>query len=356
MKKLGILFAIFLIASACKKEKIEPPIVLDENPVFSVIGNIGAQQISFQGGVSNAYLETYTIQSNGVSRFSGKLIQGENYVDFGVFDGQLFLPGANISQAGNQLKLTLDNNTEFLHIEKNTFSNAEFIQSISITSNGQDHGPKLSIYEPGIYNICVTATFNDSNFSTTTICNTVVVGYVDYAPFKIVNNLTQNGGLTASVECLNSAVSVSAVKWFVDNTQISTTTNLATLVSIGAHHLKAEVTFSNGITKTSTVAINAQNTTLHLQDINVFKSNPPLEILQDYKAQFSIKLNGILYKHIGSSEANQVTITGFSFYGKNAANKDVYKVSGVIICPMKNMNTGEISNAQFNVVFGLEIP
>lgn len=356
MKKIGLLLALVVFVSACKKENITPPIDLGEDPVFSVTGTVDGQSISFQGGIDGAYLETYTDVIHGVQRFSGRLTQGENYADFGVFDGNLFLPESNLGQAGTQLKLTLENTTEFIHIEKNSFSNYQQIQSIQISANGVDYGPKLTISEPGIYNICVTITYNDVNSTTTTICNDVILGYQDLAPFEVTNSVIQNGYLTAAINCLSTSISVNSVKWYLDNILISENASLTGLISTGVHHLKSVVTFSNGIVKTRTVGVHSGNNTLKLQDVNMFKTPISAALLQDFKAEFSIKLNGATYQHIGSSNSNQVVITGLSLYGKNAADKDVYKVSGTINCPMKNMSTGEISNAQFNVVFGVEIP
>ena len=355
MKKIGIAFALAILMFGCKKEDITPLVHLGEAPVFTVLGTVDGKSVSFQGGVDNAFLTTYTDVVQGVQRFSGRLNKGNDYVDFGVFDGNLFLPESNLSQAGNQLKLTLDNTTEYLHIEKNSFSNFQQIENIQISVNGIVVGSKLTLNEPGIYAICITANYLDADATSTTICNDVVVGYKDLAPFEIINSITLGGALTAEINNLNSGISVSSVKWYVDNNLVAENLNLSSNLSAGMHQLKAVVAFSNGMIKTRTIGVHSGNNELYLQDINLLKSEVAPDLLQDFKSQFSLMLDGVMYKHIGSSTVNQVEVTGFSFYGKNASNKDVYKVSGTINCQMRKMSTNEILNAQFYVVFGLEI-
>lgn len=348
--KLTLLFVITLLLSACKKEEIEPE-ELSEVPVFSVTGTVDGQSVDFYAGVDGAYLTTYTSEWHGVDCFSGKIIKGNDYVDFGLFDGNVLMPGNVIPTLGTNFYLTTPFTTPLIHIEKSQFANSSGISEISITLDGVNVGNVLSIYEPGIYSICIDVTFNDVANSSMNICNDVVVGYNDPAPFVLHHTMT-GSSVHAYIDLKEN---IKSIQWFVDGVIVSNSPDLFHSLTPGLHHLTARTTFTNGVVRSRSIIVDGDNQNRFLQDIHILKEPIQEHLYQDYKGRFDLKVGGVLYTHIGDSENTSLAVTGITPYGKNSAGKNVYKVSGTMSTPMRNTANQSIVNAQFAVVIGVEI-
>lgn len=348
--KLHILLGILIFLTACKKESIEPD-DLSEVPVFSVTGTVDGQPVSFYAGVDGAYLTTYNYESHGVDCFSGKIIRGSDFVDFGIYDGNVLLPGNLIPELGTNFYLTSPFTSPLIHIEKSQFSNAADIAEIEISLDGVPVGNTLSIYEPGIYTICVNVMFADASNSTMNVCNDIVVGYRDHAPF-IVNHSMNNSTVYASIGMKEN---VAGIQWFVDGVVVSNSLELSHQLTEGIHELKARVTFTNGVVSTRTIIVDGSNENRFLEDVATFKETLLDNQYQDFKGRFSLSIGGVLYTHIGDAENTSLEVTGITPFGKNSAGKEVYKVSGNLTTQMKNTVTQSIVDAQFAIVIGVEI-
>lgn len=352
MKNSIILVSLFVfLFTSCKKEQIVVEPQFGETPVFSIEGTIDGQNISMNAGVDDAFLTTYTTSVNGVNRYSGKMQKGDSYVDFGIFDGNIFANNSSILQAGNSLAFTQPFSQSLFTLNRSVCTNSALIDHLDIKLNNISVGESLTIYEPGIYTICVDVHFYDG--SSKEVCNDIIVGYSDVAAFEIGYSISNQGLLFASTE---TDLTKTQTKWFIDGVLSSSTENCNYYLEPGLHILKAEVTFSNGATKSHSIIVDSDAQGRYFEEMNSFKTDLYPGLFQDFKAEFEVKIGSIVYSHIGSGANPQVSLTGISLYGKSAAGNDIYKVSGVINTQMKNTITQQVVNAQFSVVIGLEIP
>jgi hypothetical protein len=351
--KYSILFAMLLGLFACKKEDVTPDVPSDEVPVFKAVGTIDGIPVSFQAGVNGAFLSTYTANIEGVDRFSGKIIQGQNFADFGLYNGNLMLPTSSFVFSGTNLRFASPTITPLFSLNKDLMANAEIIESIDIQVNGVSVGENLIIYEPGIYTICVDVNYLDELQENGTVCNQLILGYTDFGMFNINHNVSGTGMIQANISTL---IGVANVNWFVDDNYVSSGTSFSGSLAADENKLKAEVTFSNGVVASREIFVNTFNQSVYVEDLCHFVLPLESTFLRDFKVDLSIMVNGTLYTHVASTNQTEIELTEVSYYGLNANGKDVYKLTGVVNALMKNNTTMEIVNAQLDVVFGIEIP
>lgn len=341
---------IFLLVS-CKKEKIDVEPEYGESPVFSVEGTIDGEAVSFQAGVDGAYLTTYTTAFNGVNRFSGKIEKGQSYVDFGIFDGNLLANNHSLVEMSNLIGLTQTYTTPLFTLNRSLCTNSIFIDHLEIKVNNVFVGESLVIHEPGIYPICVKVVYVDG--TNKEVCNDVIIGYKDMADFTIQYGINSQGYLSASTQ---TSLQKTTTSWYVDGVLTSSNADCYYYLNPGLHVLTAVVSFDNGAETSHSVIVDSEGYGRYFEDMNCFRTALSETMYQDFKAQFKVKHNGVLYEHVGSSTNQQITITGLAPYGQSAAGHDVLKLTGVVNTQMRNTTNQELVNANFNVVIGIEIP
>jgi hypothetical protein len=244
---------IFLLVS-CKKEKIEVQPEYGESPVFSVEGTIDGEAVSFQAGVDEAYLTTYTTAFNGVNRFSGKIEKGQSYVDFGIFDGNLLATDHSIVEMSNSIGLTQTYSSPLFVLNRSLCTNSIFIDYLEIKVNNVFVGESLIIHEPGIYPICVKVFYVDG--TSKEVCNDVIIGYKDMADFTIQYGINSQGVLTASAQ---TSLQKTNTKWYVDGVLTSSNADCYYSLNPGLHVLTAVVTFNNGAEASHSVIVDSES-------------------------------------------------------------------------------------------------
>lgn len=350
--QFSLALLLLLTSFGCKKEKIEPPVtVYSETPVFTVTGSLEGNSVLFQAGVENAYLENFNTVVNGVNRFGGRIIQGDNYVEIALYDGNLSLPNSTFPSTTNTIALSQDFSLPLIKILKSSCNNFDVISDLQFTVDGNEMGGDLSIIEPGVYEICTKITFYDGTYKT--VCNEVVVGYRDLGEFVLKTSLTGNSVVNGLVQ---SSLPINSIDWYLDEQFLGTNMGLLQQLNNGLHELTATVHFENGVTRSHSVIVDGTNSMKYLQDINSFKSGINSSLYQDFKGEISIRKDGVLYKHLGGAGSSNIFVTNYSYFGKSSSGADIYKISGVVTAQMKNTISNEVSTSQFNVVFGLEIP
>lgn len=342
---------LFFLLTSCKKEKIDVNPDYGDTPVFTVEGTIDGEAISFQAGVDEAFLTTYTTSFNGVNRFSGKIEKGQSFVDFGIFDGNLLTNNHSIIDIGNLIGLTQSYSTPLFTLNRSVCTNSIFIDHLDIKVNNVSVGESLVINEPGIYSICVTVHYFDGSYKE--VCNEVIIGYKDLADFSIQYSINSQGYLGASAQ---SNLAKTNTNWYLDGNLVSSNADCNYYLSPGLHVLTAKVSFDNGAIKSHSVIVDSEGLGRYFEEINCFKTTLNSSMYQDFKGEFKVKHNGVLFEHVGSATNQQITVTGVSPYGQSAAGNDVFKLTGIVNTQMRNTSTQEIVDAHFNVVIGIEIP
>lgn len=350
--RASLILLVLFTSFACKKEKIEMPVTTySETPVFSVSGTIGGSSILFQAGTDGAYLENFNTIINGVNRYGGRMIQGDNYVEIALFDGNLSLPDAAFPTNSTTISLSQDFSLPLLKVIKSSLSNQDLISELQFTVNGEAVGNELSISEPGIYEVCTNVSY--FNGSSKEVCNEVIVGYRDLGAFNLKTTFSGQNIITGEVI---SALPISSIDWYLNGVFQQTSIDFYQPLSTGLKELTAKVHFANGITRSHSVIVDGTIALNYLQDLNSFKSGINDALYQDFKGEISILKDGVLYEHVGGSGNSNIIVTNYSYYGKSPNGVDIYKISGIVSTQMKNMTTNEVVSSQFSVVFGLEIP
>ncbi len=353
MIKYSILLVTFLGLFACKKEDVTPDVPSNEVPVFKAVGTIDGIPVNFQAGVDGAFLTTYTSNIEGVDRFSGKITQGQNFADFGLYNGNLLLPSNSFVFFGTKLRFASPPTTPLYTLNKDLMENSGAIESIDIKVNGNSVGETLTICEPGIYTICVDVNYVDGLQENGYVCNQLVLGYTDFGMFDLNHNVSGSGMIQANV---NTIIDIANVDWYVEDNYVSTGLSFSGTLNANENKLKAVVTFASGLVASREIYVNTYNQNIFVEDLSHFVLPVDPAIMRDFKADLSVKLNGTLYTHVASTSQAEIVLTGISYYGVDANGKDVYKLTGVVNALMKNNTTMEIVNAQLDVAFGIEIP
>lgn len=355
MKKLlvfGLLGASITLLG-CKKEEIKPTeTTLSETPVFKVEGTVGGEQVSLMAGVDDVYLNTYTLDEHGVNRFCGKLGNTDSYVKLGILDGNIGLPITNPFPNTSIIGFPLAVNEPFIKVMLQGMPNASYISELNFTVDGEDVGDHLNIEEAGEYEICTEVRFYDG--TTRTICNTVILGLRDWAPFEVKHFDNVNGNVKA---WLDTDQSILAVNWFVDGVQYSSDLLLDVTFTDGqVHTISARATFASGVTREHTILADGNGTARFLNDIYSYKSEIDVLQLRDYTAKLEMKLGDTQYEQVSGTGTNDIIIDGISYFGKNSNGKNVYLVRGTIEAQVRNLQTLQIENANLSITFGLERP
>lgn len=356
IKYISFIIAIgVFVLSSCTKEKIEIP--ESNDPVFKIEGTFGGEAISLIAGDNNAFMHTMTYMENGVNLYSGQISDGDFSVKLGVYDGYLdFAVNEAVEEIANSTPVFAINPTGILaELSKTDFSNSASINEIEWIINGQFAGiNNVQITEPGLYNVCAVITFMDS--SVDSLCNEMIVGYQRTANCSIDFTVDQFGYLNAGID--NMGYGVSQIKWFQDDVLISTGANLQMTLPSTMTNISAEVQFLGGvIVRTKSIMVSGANPDYAIEDFTMFEISMPIMLLQDFNLNLEVMDGGLTYYSVlANNSGSTINITNLEYYGKNNANKDVYKITAAIDAYVRPV-TGFIDTPiSFITTFGIEIP
>jgi len=355
IKSISLIAGIgIILLTSCTKNKIEIP--ESNDPVFTLEGTFEGDSISLIAGDNNAFMHTMTYNENGVNLYSGQITDGNFSVKLGVYDGYLDFPvNEAVQDIANSTPVFAVNSPGVLaELSKSNFSNSSSINEIEWIINGQFAGiNNVQITEPGLYNVCAVVTFMDS--SVDSLCNEMIVGYERSANCSIDFTVDQFGYLEADID--NMGYGINQIKWFQNNVLISSGTNLQMTLPSAMTNIKAEVHFANGAVRTKSILVKGSNPNYAIEDFTMFEIEMPIILQQDFNVKLEVMNGGLTYYSVLSNNTNStVNIIDIEYYGKNNANKDVYKVTADINASVRPI-TGFIDTPiSFTTVFGIEIP
>jgi len=191
--------------------------------------------------------------------------------------------------------------------------------------------------------------------SVDSLCNEMIVGYERSANCSIDFTVDQFGYLEADID--NMGYGINQIKWFQNNVLISSGTNLQMTLPSAMTNIKAEVHFANGAVRTKSILVKGSNPNYAIEDFTMFEIEMPIILQQDFNVKLEVMNGGLTYYSVLSNNTNStVNIIDIEYYGKNNANKDVYKVTADINASVRPI-TGFIDTPiSFTTVFGIEIP
>lgn len=344
-----------LILGSCSKETIELPVSND--PVFILDGTLSGEDFHLVAGDNNAYMHTNSEMINGVQLYSGDLSDGNFSVELGIFDGLVDKPGHVTIDELQNLTPTFAKRSEapLVVLSKYMLGNNQNIQSIDWYINNSLAGAEEAIIrEPGKYDVCAFITFNNGQFKS--LCDEIIVGYKRSANCSIDFDV-QQGVVVANV--VNSVGStITDVIWSLDEVVVAGNgTVLNSQLTSEVHTLRAEVHFNNGVVRTRTVLVDGSGGNNSVNDFSVLETTSTYSgPNQDFNIRLHIKANGKTYlSEYADNKNSTLLITGIEYYGKNDADKDVYKVSGVVDAVVMETTTEKMVSITFSTVFGVEI-
>jgi hypothetical protein len=346
-KNIRISLLIFVLLS-CKKEIVEIP---DSNsPVFKVSGYIGEEQVNFTVGDDNSIFHCDSETLNSIKFFKGVLINNDTQIEIGIFNGQnessKIDPNLFLSNPFFQLA-HLPNNPVF-EISKDDLMNNSNIKEVKWYLDGVYSGAnKLTIYEPGKYNVCAKIFYFNQGY--VEVCNEILVGFKRQNEVKLDFNF-ENNNLTCWVKSFNSPIT--SIKWFVDGKEFSDNIQLNTVLQSGLHTVAAEIYFLNGLKKTRKIIVDASNLNRSINDFAYFEKMSKFE--WDYNLKFNFKSNNIEYTSLVSeNETNKFTINSVVYLGEDKDKVPVYIFKGILNSKVKSKSTNEILDVNLSISWGL---
>lgn len=352
---LTIMLITVFVMSSCSKDKLEIPEAND--PVFTIEGELSGSPLNLIAGDDGAYMFTMTKIVNGVQLFSGAISNGTTSVEIGVFDGSLDKPNhvPEIELSSIVANFAFNQSQPLAELSKYIFSNQSAISEIEWFANGAPIGSNsfATISEPGKYEVCAHITFVD--LTTDILCDELIVGYTRSSNFTLDWDAS-SGYLNAFIDPVAGSAGINDVKWFVDGNFVSSNLNYQSSIASGNHDLSAEVTFSDGSKRRKNCLVNAFDQTKNTEDFTAFELQND-SVIQDYNVVLKINHNGqeFLSSLANNSDAS-LTINNVTYYGKNDAGKDVYKINADIVANVCAVGTTKQIPVSFTTNFGIEIP
>lgn len=341
-----------LVLSACKKEKVDP--LVENKPVFTANINFDGENSLIEAGVHDAFMFTSSENFNNVLRFVGKLGTSEEYLEIKVFDGMLDVISNNtLENLVNEVNFIHENNHGSVTINKDDFINASNIEFINWKKDGQQFATNnLVLNEAGIYDICAEFHFLDGEVVTT--CNEIIVGFKHSVGGHINHFVGLDNILNAWIE--EETQTISSVQWELDGNIVSINNNLNINVSDDQHVVKATILYANGVTKTRTINIDANEEGKMIEDFSKFENMTSNETFWDFGLEVNYFKNGTLYSSSKAQNGNStLQITNVKYFGKNANGKDVYQFNATISSNLSVSTSSNSEAIEISTTFGLEI-
>lgn len=339
---------IFLVS--CTKDQVtpDPP---ENDPVFTAKGMIDGSEIDLAAGKSGGFMHTDIVENNNVLQYTGTLENETQYFKMNIHDGVLDVPGLSPGVLlDDQLRIAPYVPTEdpLLSIAKEDFNNSNAIEYIEWTVDGEDYpGAELNIYEPGKYEICITAHFMNGNSGST--CNEILVGYQKNAQATVKQINGQNQKVIAYIEAAEH--NLKSIRWFIEDSLVSTNEVYKDENGLLAFHLTAKMEFTNGVKREQQVWVNRNNLDYRIEDITQFESQT--SDIWDHKARLEIKAGENHYISYPTSADDVIEILEKEDFGQNNEGQSVKRFRGKLTSSFLHVETQEIVEGNLELSFGI---
>ncbi len=346
--------AFLLVIGSCKKNEIIPP-PGSSTPVFTAIGTFGSEVIDLRAGDDGVMMNTVSLLSHGVDFFTGNLGNEEFNIEVGVYGGNVDVQNPTLPDFNSQNDISfafLATQPPLLLIKKDSLPNSASIIKVEWEVDGvmQPVLNDLEIREPGRYQVCAHITFND--YSVSTLCNEIIVGFKSNAAFELEFVMGQDQNLMAWVE--PSIGTIQSVHWFQDGVPVSNLNQLNKYIQDGSHLIQAEVLFTNGVKRLRSVIVDAELTGKNIFDFAEHYSYSNLE--WDFKSKLKVVSNGIEYfSHMTPNSSNKIEVNEVKYFGLNSLGKAVYIIKGHIHANLKSNISSTIIPLDLDVSFGISL-
>lgn len=342
-----------LLITSCKKHTVEIP--QSNDPVFRADGSFDGEAFSLVAGDDSAYMYTMLLEDNGVDLFTGKLSNGNFSIELGVYNGLVDFPTHQIiSEFPEVFNFSFSSSVPLLILNREMFANADLINEVIWYVDGDLAGINMvEINEPGVYQVTAIITFADSSINT--LSSELIVGYERHADFQIKHYLNQNGVLSAWIDA--PSVPTEKVEWYLNDSLISSLSNMGAILDHVNYNLRADVYFENRVVRSKSMIIDGSLSGKFIDDLSIFEMNILTLQNQDFNIRLKVdKDNEIYSSACANNSSNNVQITTIDYFGNNAEGQDVYKIGVHIVANLATHLGGDVHQIDFDTVFGVVIP
>ncbi|MDX1652348.1 MAG: hypothetical protein R3277_07645 [Brumimicrobium sp.] len=343
-----ILPVLGLMLFSCKKDEL-PVTPTENNPVFSVSGKIGNNQLDLSAGENDFFMHTGTFSWNGVRQFQGNLTSGSNNIEMQISDGLLDVPGIELDPDDFQSFSIAPNlpGDPLAVYSLQDFYYSQNITSLSWEINGEPYsGQQLKIFEPGRYQLCATVEFLNGNVATT--CNEVIIGYQKNAFGVLKHLVTDNNKIFAFIDSPNNPIE--SVEWLVNDSLIGTGVDFKFTPVLSAFVLEAKIHYENGVYREKEVFIDVINNNF-IEDFTVLENQANL--FWDHKAMLKINYGGRSYIALPNSTGNDIIIDDVIPFQNNNSGQNVSILKGKFSGFFMDVLNQEIVEGDLNFSFGI---
>lgn len=346
-----VLTATFL--GACKKEVIKDPVV-NSSPIFTADVTLGEESFVLEAGLEDVFMETFTVEHNGVNRFSGKLGKEDIYVEMGVYQGDMDMDEPfSLKNFQGALHFVQEPTQPLVSLSKEDFPNTMSIAQIIWFVDGiQTAVNNLQINEPGKYNVCAEVHFYGGDVST--LCNELLVGYYTNANCRVRHFINTNNDLKVWID--EESSEIESINWYLDGVKYSENETLELEIDQNGHHVLAEIKFSNGSVRRKTILVDGSQSGHFIDDFSYIEEASTNNIRWDYGVLITVKKNGKVYSTLGAENTDSnIQITEIKYFGQNDQGKHVYKCEAQVNAVVKEIAGSETLPLSFTTKFGLEM-
>lgn len=347
MKNIIRLSIIILVTLSCKKDEL-PEIINSTAPVYTAEIEIDGETFTFNAGDDDLVMLTSNSESNDISFLGGSISDGNSDFSIQISDGNL--DKIELTNFTNQKEIPfyISNDIEVFEFLKSDFENTARISEVSWYVNDAFYALNdLTIDSPGKYKVCAFVTFLDG--SADVLCNDIIVGYKKNAIGELQHYIGLDGKIQAWI---NSDTQIDEIKWFLNETLISTEQELIATSNSNSTRIKAEITYINGVKRTKQVLADLNQTGKYIQDF----SQHEIEYTRnnDFGLNATFSFNGEQYStNIIENADVPVNIQYFTTGSPTPEGEATYKINANTECFVKNINTGEINTTRLNFTLAI---
>lgn len=250
------IFVLLGVFAACRKEL--PKLPNAENPVFFFQANGGGLDINMQAGVNTAQYSDELNNDYNVPVYSGSVFTDDEIFIFKFFAGEVFKEMSIQEFMSLNSIVPISMNTPLVQLfEVSSLTSSEF-DNASVTVDDGNPTANFGFLNPGKYQMKISASRNGFDVE---LNNTTIVGYSNPYKFELIGNINSSGpGIILEGSISNNTENITRVDWICGTNTQTTTAPSVQFPPIGSGNiLTAIVHFSDGTTRTRSIALDFQN-------------------------------------------------------------------------------------------------
>lgn len=352
-----IIYSIFLllgVLASCRKEL--PKFPNTEVPVFFFQFDGAGLNVNLQAGVNTAQYSDEVLVENLVKIYTGTVYKADTSITFKFYAGEVFrnMTLQEFMAITNTLQVSLASDSilafDMVALNQSQFDNANF------SSNGVNVQQELNFSTPGKYQIGIAAFRNGFDVE---LNNTTVIGYDNPYLFELQGNVNSSGpGIILEGSILNNSENIERIDWICGtNTQTTSTPSIQFPPAGSGNILTAIVYFSDGTTRTRSIALGFQNAPKIEDYVYAMEQSSNTSFSKKFVLEFNF--NGQFYTSLFATDftAGQpfLNIEDKTVYTDPVTSEKSYLIKANGLVYMKNMTTNETFPLNLNMSFGLPI-